>query len=270
MLFLIGVTGFFLSAGAQVVQVDHLRKETPDAQKAADFFAKTIRMPVVTGVRTASHAFTAAVWFGNMAFYLSDSKKNTAGNQSAIIALEPVQHNDALVRLLDEYGVNYAAPLPVTGFNILSEQAEWSDFLLKDLSAAALPVVIADYTTKEFVNAKRKEAKQILEQSDGSALGIRLVKKIVVGSTDPEKNIHAWVSIPGVRRKEGNIFSFFNGPDILIEKADQDAIKEVVIKVKSLQAAKDFLLEKKSLLLNGNTVLIDPANTAGIRMVLEE
>jgi hypothetical protein len=44
----------------------------------------------------------------------------------------------------------------------------------------------------------------------------------------------------------------------------------MVIKVKSLQAAKDFLLEKKSLLLNGDTVLIDPANTAGIRMVLEE
>jgi hypothetical protein len=82
--------------------------------------------------------------------------------------------------------------------------------------------------------------------------------------------MHSWVSIPGVRRAEGNRFLFFSGPDIVIEPAAQDAIQELVIKVTSLQAAKDFLLEKKSLLLDGNQVLIDPVKTAGIRMVLEE
>jgi hypothetical protein len=253
-----------------VVQVDHLRKETGDARVITEFFAKTIGLPPLWTTNPPKQELTTAVWFGNMALYITGSGRDTGNNQPTMIALESVQHNDALVRLLDEYGVDYEAPVPIRFAPALSAPLQWSDFLLKDLSTANLPVVIADYAGKDFINEKRKEAKKILEQSNGGKLGIRLIKKIVIGSSDPQKSMHSWVSIPGVRRAEGNRFLFFSGPDIVIEPAAQDAIQELVIKVTSLQAAKDFLLEKKSLLLDRNQVLIDPAKTAGIRMVLEE
>ena len=257
-------------AQTQVVQVDHLRIAGNAAHEMADFFANTIGLPASWGKNSSKDELMAVVWMGNMAVYLSGRNRDAENNKATTIALKAIQHEDTLVRLLDEYGINYAAPVPVTTFQQLDAKAVCSDFPLKDLGEENFSVVIAEYRFPDFILEKRKQAKKLLEQVDGGKLGIRSVKEIIIGSRDPQKSIHSWISVPGIRRKEGNRFSFFTGPDIVIEAADRDEIKEIVIKVTSLQTAKDFLLAKKLLVPDGNKTLISPEKTAGFRVLLEE
>ncbi len=120
------------------------------------------------------------------------------------------------------------------------------------------------------MNNPKKAARKIFAEEEGGPLGIIGLKKIIIGSSNFEKTVHAWISIPGAKKTGDNHFSFFDGPEIVVEKAEKDGIKEIQVQVRSMEAASKFLTENHMLSMQNNTTLIDPEKLYGLRIVLQQ
>jgi hypothetical protein len=81
--------------------------------------------------------------------------------------------------------------------------------------------------------------------------------------------MQAWVSIPGAK-KTGNHFKFIEGPEIVVEKADRDGIKEIQVQVRSMEAASKFLTDNQMLSVENKITMIDPGKIFGLWIVLEQ
>ncbi|MES2329072.1 MAG: hypothetical protein V4539_05675 [Bacteroidota bacterium] len=257
-------------AEAQVVKVDHFYAHTTHAPELFELFKTTFKLPPVYDYQEFGSVSSGGLWLGNIT--LEFVNYSGLGAEKALfkgLALEPVQHTDTIVQLLDDYGVIYGPPAPVRFTVDGVEKTYWTNIVLKELSSNDIRVFICDYTDRSFLSDPKKKANKIFTDQAGGPLGIIGLRKIVVAASNMEKALHAWVSIPGAK-KTGNHFTFIDGPEIILEKSDKDGIKEIQVQVRSVEAASKFLTENQMLSVENKTTMIDPRKVFGLRIILEQ
>jgi hypothetical protein len=271
LLFTVYLAVHFFSVNAQVVKVEHFNAQTTHAPDLFELFRSTFKLPVVFDYQEFGNFSSGGIWLGNITLELANYRGITPVN--AIfkgIALEPVQHTDTIVRMLDDYGIMHGNPAPARFMVDNVEKTYWTNIVLKDLTADNIRVFICDYTDRSFVNNPKRIAKSVLNEIDGGPLGIMGLKKIVISASNPLKTVNAWTSIPGAKKAGENHFSFFEGPEIVIEKAEKDAVKEITVQVRSVENATKFLTDNHMLAVENTNIMIDPEKLFGLRIILQQ
>lgn len=267
LLFLLSVC-LLVTGSAQVLRVDNITVQTNKLPVLYTLFANTFHLPVLYRYQPGRAASAGMVWLGNMALSFTGGNKDTAFFSN--LSLEPLQHGEALTQTLTGFGITLNPPDMVTHTGTEGENLSWKTIGVHDLCSEWLQVVIADAINPTFFANQRTTAKKIFTENGGGALGLRSVQKIILTTTDAAKSLQAWVSIPGVQRMADIGFRLIDGPIILVEKGNYNAVKELVVQVQSLAAAESFLQQNGLLQKEGNKTLIHPAAVQGLRIRLEE
>jgi hypothetical protein len=258
-------------AGAQIAKVEHFNAHTTHATELFNLFKTKFQLPVIYDYQEFGNFSSGGLWLGNITLeFVNYQGLNTGITLFKGIALEPVQHADTILRMLDEFSVAHSNPVPARFTVDNVEKTYWTNIGLKDLSADDIRVFICDYTDRAFVNTPKKAARKTFMEDEGGPLGIMGLKKIIIGSANIEKALHAWISIPGAKKTGANHFSFFDGPEIVVEKAEKDGIKEIQVQVRSIEVASKFLTENNMLSMENTTTLIDPGKLYGLRIILQQ
>jgi hypothetical protein len=257
-------------AGAQVIKVDHFYAHSSNAPELFEMFKTKFKLPSIYDYQEFGNVSSGGLWLGNITMEFVNYRG--LDSDKAIfkgLALEPVQHTDTITQLLDDYGVVYNPPTPVRFTVDGVDKTYWTNIVLKDLTSSDIRVFICDYTDRSFLSVPKKTARKIFAEQGGGPLGIVGLKKIVIAASDIEKSMQAWVSIPGAK-KTGNHFTFIEGPEIVVEKAEKDGIKEIQLQVRSVEAASKFLTDNQMLSAENKITMIDPGKVFGLRIVLAQ
>lgn len=191
----------------------------------------------------AGAAEAGKVWLGNMALSFTGGVKDKDTSFFRNLSLEPLQHGEELMQSLAGFGIPLNPPGMITHSGTDGENLSWKSIGVRDLCSEWLEVAITDALHPALFAGQRTVAKKILTERAGGTLGLQAVQKIILTTTDAAKSLQAWVSIPGVQRMADIGFRLIDGPTILVEKGNYNAVKEVVIQVKSLAVAEAFLLQ---------------------------
>lgn len=256
-----------LTGSAQVLRLDNITVQTGKPATLYSLFTNTFQLPVLYRYQPGITSSAGMVWLGNTALSFTGGDKDTAFFSH--LSLEPLQHGEALIQTLTGFGITLNPPAMITHTSTEGEKHSWKTIGVRDLCSEWVQVVIADALNPAFFARQRAGAKKMFAEREGGTLGLRSVQKIILTTTDAAKNLQAWVSIPGVQRMADIGFRLIDGPVILVEKGNYNAVKELVVQVQSLAAAESFLLQNGLLQKEGNKTLILPAAVQGLRIQLE-
>lgn len=224
-----------------VRQVDHIVVQSDDPKQLFDVLTGTLRLPVAYPLRTESGSTTAGVGAGNVSIELfrpadAGDRPGTGRPRARFtgLAFEPYQPLAQTLPELQARGIacappqSYASTLPDG-----SQGTLWTTVVLPQLSNSGLSVFLSEYN-RAFLNVevRRKQWGGELALSKGGPLGFESVREIIIGTRSPEKDGAVWqkLSLPAG-----------DGPEIHLIKSGTEGIQRIVLKVKSLERAKDYL-----------------------------
>jgi len=259
-----------IAANAQITKIEHFNVHAQAAPALFAFFKSTFQLPVVYDYQSYGNFSSGGLWLGNTTLEFVDYTGNPY--KQAIfkgIALEPKHNTDSIIALLDKNKVNHSAPL-ATKFKVNDEDKTfWTNTVLNDLTSADVRVFVCDYADRAFVNTPKARANDSLAAIDGGPLGIIGLNTIVFGTQDLDKTIQNWAKIPGITNLGNNTFQFTEGSRVQFEKMDKNSIIEIVVNVKSKERAAQFLDKNQLLKKDGDTIMVDPEQIHGLRIILK-
>jgi hypothetical protein len=123
--------------------------------------------------------------------------------------------------------------------------------------------------SKNWLVGTRATANDKLQQLNGGALGIISMKEIVIGTTGYKKYKQQLKRLPGINKKRNGLFVFSEGPAIRLHSAAQNRNEKIVVSVRSLAAAKEFLQSKSWLgEVTQKSIFILPQVVDGLKIEL--
>jgi hypothetical protein len=120
------------------------------------------------------------------------------------------------------------------------------------------------------VQVRREQLGNRLTLNNGGPLGFQSVSEIVIAASNPEKEKAAWRLLLGEQDASG-VYHAGDGPAIRLIRDSRDQIREIVLRVHSLDRARAFL--KKNRLLGvgpSREVLLNPSSVQGLKIRLLE
>ncbi len=256
------------TGSAQVLRVDNITVQTDKAKVLYSLFTNTFQLPELFRYQPAGSAVSGMVWLGNTALSITGGDKDTTFFST--LSLEPLQQGEALIQTLTGFGITLNSPEKSSYTSVQGENISWKTIGVRDLCSEWVNIAISDAPRPSLFASYRTAAKKIFAERAGGTLGLQAVQKIILTTADAAKSLQAWVSIPGVQRMADIGFRLIDGPVILVEKGNYNAVKEIVVQVTSLAVAESFLQQNGLLQKEGNKTLILPAAVQGLRILLEE
>lgn len=254
-------------------QVDHVLVESSDPATLFQFFADTLQLPVAWPMADYSGFASGGVWAGNANIEVLRSADPAKRARARFIglALEPFRLEDCLAALRIR-GIPYDPPEPyISKLPDGSEGTLWTNVPLPRVSRRDLSVFLCEYSPA-FLHAeiRRNQLGGQLVLRKGGPLGIKSVKEIVLGSTDPPGDKSEWQKILVTPAGPSAMcWQVGNGPAIHLNPGSTDRIQRIVLKVDSLKQAKDFLAEKGLLgKASAEEISIDPSRIQGLSIRL--
>lgn len=239
--------------GKVIRQVDHILIASNDADDLFSLLSETFQLPIVWPMGNYGRFTSGGVSAGNVNLEIVKMPVSTDDNtRSKIIgfALEPGPLQDS-INELDAREIPHGSSIPFTILDATgSVITPWITVTLPDLSNDSMIIFLCEYT--HDLPAQRKNALDELLSRDGGPLSIESVSEIVIGTTNMRESQYNWQrlleplspSSPGVWHLEA-------GPAIRLIEAEMDGIYELVINVRSLDQAGNFLGEHGLLGING-------------------
>lgn len=274
-------------ASTAIRQIDHVMIQADDPEHLYSLFTKTLGLPAAWPLASYGGGFTSGgVGLGgvNIEVIRFGERKaipsgKPAGARLVGIALEPIPLDDCLAEL-EKRGITHSGKRPyVSGGPDGSQRRLWTNVALRQFSApdpfagVGKQIFLCEYNPSFFnVVERRKRLREELTAVRGGPLGVDSLKEILVGTTDLEESKELWrrllepapSSEPGVWRPGG-------GPAIHLIQASEDTIQGLVIRVRSLTKAEDFLREHDLLGTSmEQEATIDPSKIGGLNIRLVE
>jgi hypothetical protein len=256
---------------AQVNKIEHFFVSSPKAGKLFGFFSKELELPVLWNYQTWGDFSSGGVTLGNVAFEFVNYKGADVTGFNGI-ALEPSHHMEEFEKELDKLGIAHHT---IDNSNVLKDSTGalrgWSTLTPKELLPNEAHLFVCDYKNREQVAENRKKGADKLKETNGGGLGIISLKEIVVGANGIKKYESQLQKLPDIKKNNGNLFSFREGPFLRLQQSSKNGILKIVVSVKSLQNAKAFLDSKKMLgQVNPGSIFILPAAIDGLQIELVE
>ncbi len=261
-------------------QVDHILVETGDPAYLYEFFAETLQLPVAWPIADYSGFTSGAVAAGNVnieVLRFADPKGPSTGSRPEArfmgLALEPYRLSDCLPQL-EARGIPYDTPQTyVSTLPDGSQGTLWTNVALTRLSRPELSVFLCEYSSA-FLHAeiRRNQLAGQLALRNGGPLGIKLVREIVIGTSNLGKYGDEWRKLLTPSRQSSEVlFRAGSGPAIRLAPASSDRIQRIVLEVDSLASAKEFLSEKHLLgAASAEEIAINPSGIQQLSIQLVE
>lgn len=262
-------------------QVDHILVQTNDPRLLFDLFTDTLQLPIAWPIADYAAFTSGGVGAGNVNIEVlrPGSPKNPAEAGGAAeahftgIAFEPYPLSECLTELKARGIVcNTQAPYISTLPNG-SKGALWTTIVLPQLSNPNLSVFLCEYNAVFLkVSVRREQLGNQLVLNKGGPLGVKAVKEVIIGTTEFGRDKLLWqkLMIPAAPSPP-NVWQVGNGPAIHLVSAKEDRIQRIVLKVASLEAAKNFLKGKRLLgAVSGDQITMDLSRAPGLRISLAE
>ena len=253
---LFSIASTLMSQAAPAVrQIDHIMIRADDPGALYAFFTEILKLPVAWPmVSPRPGVTTGGVGFGNVnveAINFPEQKRRSSPAELLGFALEPVSLRESLAEL-DRRGISYGElrPLVSTGQDG-AKNTLWTNVTLRQFSDtdgpadASVHIFLSEYSAAYVdVQERRARLRKQLVQGAGGPLGVEAVKEVVVGVTDLERAGGLWQKLFDPTPLSGsNSWQIGSGPAVRLVKAEENAVRELVISVASLPQAKAFLLE---------------------------
>jgi len=259
-----------------VVRVDHFYLVSDDSERLFQFFRDEFKLPVVWPFKSFGDFGSGGLSLGNVVFEFVTEKGEPGGAAKKTelkgIAFEPDGYADAAVSELDARQIRHAEPEAYKFTQDGHERVGWITIELKAVPPANASIFICDYKERGRTAAGRSKAAGELAKSRGGALGITSLREIVVGVRSIEEASRAWrrlIESPDQESKA--VFAFGSGPKIRLEPAEVEGIQGIVIGVRSIARAREFLTQKNMLGEESEgRIGIAPAAVGGLRITLVE
>ena len=244
----------------RVCHIIRLVPEANDARSVMSVFADTLQLPVAWSPSPIydGRFFTGQVFAGNVPMQVAASLDQQASfSSSGGIVFEP----GPLPATLDELqrrGVTLGGHASHTVTDSNGEtHTYWTTVALEQLCTPKMGVSVCEYTSAVFrdpahgtpqahsVAESRQILKRELERRNGGPLGVQYVSEVVVGATDLVGSRRLWQRVldPWKMSYDG-VWQVGDGPAIRVVPAPDDGVQAWVIKVRSLDQARTFLIER--------------------------
>ena len=259
--------------------VDHFFAYSSEPEVLFKFFRDTLGLPQVWDFQNFGDFASGGVWMGNVEFEVV-TWKPPAGQKLPTefkgIAFEPAGYTDGLVQELDRRAIKHSKPEPT-----LMKDKEGREFVgwintgldgPEGIPPSNLSIFVYDSTSKEKKAARNDRSNAALQKLQGGPLGVVAVKELAIGVVDLKTARIKWGMLMDRRdQQSGDLYRFSKGPVIRLSAAPTDGFKSIVLQVRSLRKAKEFLAQRNLLRRSkDNTVAIDPAAIGGLRIILEQ
>ncbi len=250
--FFIPAFGCRPSQGKVIRQVDHILIASNDANELFSLLSETFELPVVWPMGNYGRFTSGGVSAGNVNLEVVNMPVSTADNaRSQIIgfALEPEPLKDSL-KELDARGITHGVSVP---FTILDSTGSvttlWNSVALPDISNNYIIIFLCEYS--HDLPAQRNKTLGELMSRNGGPLSIKSVEEIVIGTTYMQESKDKWqLLLEPLSPSSQSVWHLEAGPAIHLIEAEKDGIYELVINVRSLDQARDFLAEHDLLGIN--------------------
>lgn len=259
--------------------VDHFFAFSTEPEPLFKFFRDTLGLPQVWDFKNFGDFASGGVWMGNVEFEVVTWKTAPGEKQSTEfkgIAFEPVGYTDDLVKELDRRAIKHGKPeTTVVKDNEGRERVGWINTGIDGpggIPPSDVSIFVYDSTSKEKKAAQNERSNTALQNSQGGPLGVVRVKELAIGVVDLKAAKAKWrMLMDRPDQQSSNLYRFSLGPDIRLSGAPTDGFKSIVLQVRSLQKAKEFLASRNLLKKStDNTVAIEPTSIGGLNIILEQ
>jgi hypothetical protein len=276
-LFCVGMEMLAQSRSVPVVrQVDHVLIESDNPKTLFEFFSGPLQFPIAWPVSDNNGFITGGVWAGNVILELfryagrqQNSSPGTPQARYAGLAFEPLPLSDCL-KALQFRALPYSPPEQVvSALPNGTRGLAWTTVGLPSLSKPGMSIFLYEYSPAFLkVDVRRKQLTNRLTLDNGGPLGIVSVDKILITSTSFRKDRNNWELLLGNPAQPGT-WSAGAGPGIALTQGNQDRVRGIVVKVKSLDTAKAFLKNSRLLgSVSSSGITINPAKVQGLNILL--
>jgi catechol 2,3-dioxygenase-like lactoylglutathione lyase family enzyme len=260
-------------------QIDHVMIRTGDPRELYSFFAETLRLPIAWPMTSPrAGVTTGGVGFGNVNVEaIQVPGQRDSGPRLLGFAFEPTALEKSLIEL-KRRGITSGErrPLVATGPDG-STRTLWTNVTLRQFSDSDSPadatihIFLSEYSpTYVNVDDRRERLRAQLVNSGGGPLGVVEVKEVIIGAIDVEAARSLWQKLLDPTPSVGsNTWQVGGGPAVRLVRSAENRIEALVIRVASLERAKEFL--RKTQLLGAETasqVTIDPSKVGGLALRL--
>lgn len=222
---------------ALVRQIDHIVIALDEPEMLFRVFSEKLKLPVVWPFASYGAFSSGGVGFGNVNIEVARDERLQAG--LARVALEPISLSELLAGL-DARGLQHGPPKPYYQKNSSgADHLLWTTVLLTELPPAR-EIFFCRFSFD--VDKRRAKIKRELQKSGGGSLGVDSVKELVIGVHDIAAARRDWASLLGpIDATQEPIWQVGSGPAIRLIEANEDQLKVLRVKVKSLRRAWAFL-----------------------------
>jgi hypothetical protein len=244
------ICGLFIACGCQfskasiIRRVDHVLIASSDAGELFSLLSDKFEFPVVWPMANYGRFTSGGVFVGNLNLEVvrtavSEDKTNKSRFVGIALEPEPLQHS---LEELDARKIAHGSAIPFV--QVSSDSAAktlWSTVMLPGLSDESTVIFLCEYS--HDVEAQRQHNQDQLQVISGGPISVESVREIVIGATDYEETIEVWQRLlqPLSPTSKG-FWQLESGPAIRVVSAEKDGIRELVINVRSLEQAYDFLM----------------------------
>lgn len=236
-----------MESGYAVKRIDHILMTPEDPRGLFDFMTQELKLPIAWAFREYEGFASGGVFFGNVNLEALVMNQNNISSPSRIagVAFEPAGPTAGVIEELRRRQITHGDPRTYEFGPEQSKIKMWTTTILHDFLPGSV-VFICEYHPGLFnPPAWRNTLQKKLEEVKGGPLGIEYVKELALRVKDKEKAIQKWQNLlsPYLFSPDG-CFAIGDGPRIRMVESDKDYIHSIIIKVKSLDNARKFLLSR--------------------------
>jgi hypothetical protein len=242
-------------------RIDHIVFMVDDPVGLFTFLNKELKLPMAWDYENYGEFSCGGVCAGNINLESYFNPNDSAFTTSNItgIAFEPSIITDELNKKFDKLGVSYVGPFPFPE----AGPKMWTNTILTELlPGSQIFVCEYHYPNEEYVQ-RRKSLNTQLTDAFGGPLGIEYVCEIKMEIKEPQKK--NWETFLGTRINENEPISMAEGLDLRFVNSNENRIKSIKFKVRSLNKTRKHLSENGMLGYDKeNMISTRPENTFGI------
>jgi hypothetical protein len=249
-----------------VRQIDHIVVVLDEPETLFRLFSEKLKLPVVWPFASHGAFSSGGVGFGNVNIEVAGDARLHSG--LARVALDSNSLSEVLAGL-DARGLQHGPPKPYYQENSSGvDHLLWTTVLLTELPPAR-EIFFCKFSFD--VDKRRAKIKRELQKNGGGSLGVDSVKELVIGVHDIAAARRDWANLLGpIDATQEPVWQVGSGPAIRLIEANEDQLKLLRVKVKSLGRARVFLKAEGLLGLDTEReIAIDRNRVAGadIRLV---
>lgn len=255
-------------------RVEHFFLVSDHAQSLFNYFKDTFQLPEVWPFFERGTFASGGLSLGNAVLeFVSFPKEDNKPQKTEFrgIAFEPTADAAETVAELARRNIAHTG-IKVYKFEIPGKQVlvEWSSINLSDFPPTNANIFFCDYKDRQGVAQGRRVAGRELAKRSGGPLGIVGAAEIAIGVRDLEEARSKWSALlePSPQISD-DAFAFYFGPRIHLVRSESPGIQGIVLKVRSLDRAANFLEERRLLAKDdAGHMAISPAAIEGLTIRL--